>query len=108
MADAETLLSVFLPVLVGLALIGIANLVIRNGLDHRHNLFFAGLYMLSGLKSLSEGLAVQANEFNAAAPWFPRSDFWDLLGIFCALGMMPLLLLFVSSFPRPTGWMLRA
>lgn len=106
MADAETLLSVLLPVVVGLALIGIANLVVRSGLDQRHNLFFAGLYMLSGLKSISEGLAFQATEFNASAAWFPPKPFWDLLGSFCALGLMPLLFLFVSSFPRPMGWLL--
>lgn len=100
--------AVGLPVLVGLALIGIANVVVRSGRDHRHNLFFAGLYMLSGLKSLSEGLAVAADDFNASAAWFPPSAFWAVLGVFCALGMMPLLLLFVSSFPRPVAWMQRS
>lgn len=105
---AASLPSVLLPVVVGLALIGIANVVVRNGRDHRHNLFFAGLYFLSGLKSMSEGLAVMADEFNVQAAWFPPKAFWDLLGIFCALGMMPLLLLFASSFPRPVAWMLRS
>jgi hypothetical protein len=106
--DDASLLAVILPVIVGLALVGIANLVVRNGRDHRHNLFFAGLYFLSGLKSISEGLAVKADSFHAGAALFPPQAFWDLLGIFCALGMMPLLLLFVSSFPRPVGWMLRS
>ncbi|MHB1262695.1 MAG: hypothetical protein ACYC2H_13390 [Thermoplasmatota archaeon] len=105
MAGMETLPAVLLPVIVGLALIGIANVVVRNGRDHRHNLFFAGLYFLSGLKSMSEGLAVMADQFNEQAAWFPPKAFWDLLGTFCALGMMPLLLLFVSSFPRPMVWM---
>ena len=100
--------AVVLPVLVGLALIGIANVVVRSGRDHRHNLFFAGLYMLSGLKSVSEGLAVAADDFNASAAWFPPSTFWEVLGVFCALGMLPLLLLFVSSFPRPVAWMQRS
>ncbi|MFA5945050.1 MAG: hypothetical protein WC876_11370 [Candidatus Thermoplasmatota archaeon] len=108
MADPESLLAVLLPVIVGLALIAIANVVVRSGRDHRHNLFFAGLYFLSGLKSMSEGLAVAADDFHASAAWFPPRAFWDLLGIFCALGMMPLLLLFVSSFPRPVAWMQRA
>ena len=102
------LLAVLLPVIVGLALIAIANVVIRSGREHRHNLFFAGLYFLSGLKSMSEGLAVAADDFHASAAWFPPRAFWDLLGIFCALGMMPLLLLFVSSFPRPLEWILHA
>lgn len=108
MAGAADVLAVLLPVIVGLALIGIANVVMRSGGEHRHNLFFAGLYFLSGLKSLSEGLAVAADGFNQQAAWFPPKAFWDILGIFCALGMMPLLLLFVSSFPRPVAWMQRS
>lgn len=101
-------MEVLLPVIVGLALIAIANVVIRSGREHRHNLFFSALYFLSGLKSISEGLAVAADDFNASAPWFPPKAFWEILGSFCALGMLPLLLLFVSSFPRPVAWMLRS
>jgi hypothetical protein len=98
-------LPIVLPVLVGLALIGIANLVVRHGKEHRHNLFFATLYFLSGMKSVSEGVGVAADGFHASAPLFPPRLFWDLLGSFCALGMLPLLALFVSSFPRPMAWM---
>ncbi|HUR25738.1 MAG TPA: hypothetical protein VM327_06980 [Candidatus Thermoplasmatota archaeon] len=108
MAGTETLLAVLLPVVVGLALIAIANVVIRSGREHRHNLFFSALYFLSGLKSMSEGLAVTADAFHEAAEGFPPSAFWDILGIFCALGMLPLLLLFVSSFPRPVAWVQRS
>jgi hypothetical protein len=108
MAAGGTLVEVLLPVIVGLALIAIANVVIRSGREHRHNLFFSALYFLSGLKSISEGLAVAADDFNASAPWFPPKAFWEILGSFCALGMLPLLLLFVSSFPRPVAWMLRS
>lgn len=98
-------LAIVLPVLVGLALIAIANLVIRNGREHRHNVFFAALYFLSGMKSVSEGVGVAADGFHAQAPFFPPQLFWELLGSFCALGMLPLLALFVSSFPRPMAWM---
>lgn len=103
-----TLVEVLLPVAVGLALVGLAYIVVRSGRSHRHNLFFAALYMLSGLKSVSEGLAVMADDFHARAPLFPPRLFWDLLGTFCALGMMPLLFLFVSSFPHPARWMQRS
>jgi hypothetical protein len=105
MAGVREVLAIALPVVVGLALIAIANVVMRHGREHRHTLFFAALYFLSGLKSLSEGLAITADAWNAEAALFPSKLFWDLLGIFCALGMMPLLLLFVLSFPRPVEWM---
>jgi hypothetical protein len=102
------LVEVLLPVLVGLALVGLAAVVLRSGRSHRHNAFFAALYLLSGLKSVSEGLAVMADDFHAEAPLFPPRLFWDLLGTFCALGMLPLLFLFVSSFPHPARWLQRS
>lgn len=103
-----TLVEVLLPVAVGLALVGLAWVVVRSGRAHRHNVFFAALYMLSGLKSMSEGLAGTADGFHASASLFPPKLFWDLLGTFCALGMLPLLFLFVSSFPHPARWMQRS
>lgn len=102
-----TLVEVLLPVAVGLALLGLAYVVVRSGSQHRHNVFFAALYMLSGLKSLSEGLALAADGFHAQASLFPPQLFWNLLGVFCALGMLPLLFLFVSSFPHPVRWLQR-
>jgi hypothetical protein len=84
---------------------GIASAVVRHGHGHRHNLFFAGLYFLSGLKSLGDGLGIA--DFHERAALFPPDLFWQLLGVFCALAMMPLLLLFTFSFPRPMEWVAR-
>ena len=104
---ATRLLATLLPVVVGLALIGIAILVFRHGRQHRHNAFFAGLYMLSGLKSLGEGLSLLPKGVNEAAPLFPASATWQLLAFFCGLGLFPLLVLFVASFPHPAKWLQR-
>lgn len=101
------LLEVLLPVLVGLALVGLAALVFRSGRQHRHNVAFAALYLLSGVKSLSEGLAVDADDWHAQASLFPPAAVWVLLGTFCILGIMPLLFLFVSLFPHPARWVQR-
>jgi hypothetical protein len=106
MAGAE-ILAVLLPALVGLALITLATVVMRSGDGHRHNKLFAALYFLSGLKSLSEGIRPMADSFNASAPLFPDSGAWGLAGAVCALVMTPLLLIFVSSFPRPTEWIVK-
>lgn len=105
-ADGE-LLAVVLPVLVGLALIAIASLVVRHGQGHRHNMFFAALYFLSGLKSVSEGLRLRADAWHDKAALFPEGAFWSLLASFCALAMLPLLFLFVSHFPHPLAWTAR-
>ncbi len=95
------LMSVLLPCAVGVALVGIAILVLRNGAVHRHNHVFAAYYLLSGLKSFSEGIDGVAKGFHEQAPLFPPAGFWALLGAFCALMMLPTLLLFLASFPRP-------
>jgi hypothetical protein len=99
--------AVLLPVLVGLALITLATIVVRHGAAQRHNKLFAALYFLSGLKSLSEGITPMADSFNASASLFPDSTAWALAGAVCALVMTPLLLIFVSSFPRPTEWIVK-
>lgn len=98
---SATVMSVALPCLVGVALVGIAILVLRNGAVHRHNLVFGAYYLLSGLKSFSEGVDGVAQGFHANAPLFPPEGFWTLLAAFCALAMLPTLLLFLASFPRP-------
>lgn len=105
MPSATDITAIALPVVVGFALIGLAILVIRNGGGHRHNVFFATLYILSGIKSFSEGVDQVADSFNAQAPLFPPEFFWTLMAGFCALGMLPLLFLFSASFPRPVKWM---
>lgn len=107
MAQPADIVAVSLPILVGVSLIALAVVVIRNGGDHRHNLFFAALYSLSGIKSFSEGIDQVADGFNATSPLFPPTLFWQLLASFAALAMLPLLCLFVASFPRPVGWMTR-
>ena len=106
MAGAE-ILAVLLPVIVGLALITLATVVVRHGGGHRHNKLFAALYFLSGIKSLSEGITPMADSFNASASLFPDAAAWSLAGAVCALMMTPLLLIFVSSFPRPTEWIVK-
>lgn len=107
MATPAEVLAVVLPVLVGIALIALASVVIRHGGGHRFNVFFAALYILSGLKSMSEGLDQVATQFNEKAPLFPPTLFWQLLAAFCGLAMLPLLFAFVASFPRPVNWMVR-
>jgi hypothetical protein len=106
-ADPLDLVSTGLPILVGMALLGLAILVIRHGGGHRHNTFFASLYSLSGLKSFSEGIDQAADALNGQSPLIPPQVFWELLAGFCALAMLPMLLLFAASFPRPTSWMIR-
>jgi hypothetical protein len=104
---ASRVLAIVLPVLVGLALIGVAALVFRHGREHRHNLFFAGLYLLSGLKSVGEGLSLLPESVHESARLFPAGPTWELLAFFCGLGLFPLLVLFVSSFPHPAKWLQR-
>lgn len=104
---AGDLLHVLLPVLVGLALVGIASLVARHGWRHRHSRLFAALYFLSGLKSISEGIGPVADGLRENADLFPPSQAWFVAGSLCALAMTPVLLLFVASFPRPTAWIAR-
>lgn len=102
-----------LPMLVGLSLIGLAWLVARSGLHVLHNRFFAALYLLSGVKSLGEGILADVNgravaaTFHASSPLFPGEVVWVRVGEACGLAMLPLLFLFVVSFPRPTTWMVR-
>jgi hypothetical protein len=103
-----SLAEVLLPVLVGLALLGLAYVVVRSGHRHRHTVAFAALYMLSGLKSLSEGLAVNADAWHAQAALFPSRSVWEVAGTACALGILPFLFLFVSSFPHPARWLQRS
>lgn len=92
-------LAIALPVVVGLALFAIAGLVARHGSKHRHNRMFSALFFLSGIKSVSEGLVLVAGQSTAA---------WTLLAQLCGLGMLPLLFLFLVSFPRPAPWMVRS
>ncbi len=120
--DTKELLAVLLPFLVGVGLIAIAFVVVRTGWQHRHNRFFAALYFLSGLKSVSEGMLTQVTEssdgvvqmrfvaeiFHAASPLFPDARAWFVVSAVCASFMLPLLLLFVMNFPRPVTWVLRA
>jgi hypothetical protein len=111
-------LALLLPVLIGVGLIGIAALVAKTGWEHRHNRFFSGLYLLSGIKSASEGLLAQttdaqgqavffAERFHTAAPLFPGAAQWFYANAVCTAFMIPLLLLFVLNFPRPAAWVLR-
>lgn len=46
----------FPPLTVGVTLLTLASVVGHAAKGRVHNLFFAGLFTLSGLKSLSEGL----------------------------------------------------
>lgn len=108
MAEPGDILAVALPTLVGVVLVALAALVIRHGSGHRYNLFFAALYTLSGLNSIAQGVDQVADAFNATSPLFPPALFWGILGAFCSFGMLPLLFLFVASFPQPTRWMARA
>ena len=100
-----------LPVLVGFGLMGIAALVARTGWSHLHNRVYAGLYLLSGMKSLSEGLLggtpAWADRFHAESPLFPGSGLWLMVQAVCAFFMAPLLLHFVLAFPQPSRVLVR-
>ncbi|MEK6985047.1 MAG: hypothetical protein AABX89_01520 [Candidatus Thermoplasmatota archaeon] len=105
--ESLEILGVALPVLVGVVLMGLAVVVVRHGKLHRYNMHFAALYFLSGIKSISEGLTPVADGFHAAAPLFPKALFWVIQAAFCSLVMLPLIFLFVASFPRPVAWLAR-
>lgn len=101
-------LAVALPIVAGLGLIALASFVLRTGRRHRHNVVFAALYFLSGVKSLSDGLVHVADSFHANAPLFPDAAQWQRFGLLCAFWMVPLLVAFVARFPRPVGGFLRS
>lgn len=118
-------LPLLVQVTVGSGLIALAVLVARTGWQHGHNRTFAVLYLLSGTKSISEGLLsayargangalVQtwADHFHANSPLFPDSGSWAGVLVVCSSFMVPLLLAFVLEFPRPwprftADWRLR-
>ncbi|HUR62175.1 MAG TPA: hypothetical protein VM286_07410 [Candidatus Thermoplasmatota archaeon] len=99
--------ATLLPIVVGLALVGLATLVARTGWQQRHNRIFAALYLLSGLNSITQGILPVAEGFHAQAPLFPGLYPWLLVQITCAVLMLPLLFLFVLNFPRPMPWAVR-
>ncbi len=101
------LLAFVLPLVVGVGLVVLAAFVVRHGRAQRHNLLFAGLYLVSGVKSLSEGLFQVADQFHVTAPLFPDGIAWFHVSQACAFLYTPLLLWFIFSFPRPAGWMAR-
>ncbi|MEA3191488.1 MAG: hypothetical protein QOD77_2070 [Thermoplasmata archaeon] len=90
-----------LPVAVGLALWAVAALVLRHGADRSAHRAFAVLYLLSGTKSLAEGLAGVADGLHAQAVLFPDAHAWGLIGLLCGLAMPAVLVRFVRAFPRP-------
>lgn len=90
-----------LPLAVGVTLLTLAFVVGHAAKGRLHNLFFAGLYTLSGLKSLSEGLIPIAFQLKAEAPLFPDAYSWFQVNVLCAFFMVPLLLFFLLHFPKP-------
>lgn len=94
-------LPVVLPLLVGLSLGAISVFVFRAGASRAHNTCFSALYLLSGVKSLSEGLRLVADILRADGGNFPAPATWATVAFLCATLMLPLLVLFVLLFPRP-------
>ncbi|MEK6975265.1 MAG: hypothetical protein AABY18_02870 [Candidatus Thermoplasmatota archaeon] len=118
MPTATEILAVALPLLVGIALLALATLVLRKGGAHLHTRLFGVLFLLSGVKSLGDGLTAPfkradgtmgfvANELHASSPLFPDALTWLYVTIVCALAMLPLLFLFCATFPRPQPWMVQ-
>ncbi|MHB8634492.1 MAG: hypothetical protein ACYDBQ_11110 [Thermoplasmatota archaeon] len=111
--DVSSWAGLALPLLTGAGLVAIAALVARTGWEHVHNRLFSALYLLSGVKSWTDGLRAAAQgqswaeRFHAASPLFPGSEFWGSLGALCLIAELPLLLLFASHFPRAAPWVAR-
>lgn len=101
MAPTSQALQVAPPLLVGLTLVLLAALVWKTARERVTVVFFSTLYLLSGLKSLSEALLPIASDLQAQAPAFPGPAFWLVAAFACASLMIPSLLLFVLHFPRP-------
>lgn len=118
MPAPNEILAVVLPLLVGLALISLAVVVLRRGGGHAHSRLFGALFLLSGSKSIGDGLTASftrsdgtlgyvANELNATSPLFPDALAWHYTTQVCALAMLPLLFLFCATFPQPRPWIRR-
>lgn len=111
MVDAAALRQGALPIAVGLALWAVAALVLRHGADRSAHRTFAALYLLSGTKSLAEGLRGMADGLHAQAALFPDGRAWAVVGAACGLAMPAVLVRFVRAFPRPLrgpswlGWL---
>lgn len=115
MASPNEILAVVLPLLVGLALIGLAALVLRRGGGHAHSRLFGALFLFSGSKSIGDGLTASyarddgsngyvADALNASSPLFPDALTWLYITQICALAMLPILFLFCATFPQPRPW----
>jgi len=92
---------------VGVALAALAVLVLRAGAERLHHRLFAALYLLSGVKSVAEGLGPVADSLHAASPLFPPAAAWRIGAAACALLMAPTLVAFVLEFPQPAAWIVR-
>lgn len=101
---------------VGAALVALAQLVLRKGGRQLHTRLYGVLYLLSGIKSFGDGLTASftrddgtlgyvADRMHASAPLFPDALAWLRITQVCALAMLPLLFLFCSTFPAPTARM---
>jgi hypothetical protein len=119
MPTSAEALAVALPLVVGAALIALATLVLRKGGKHLHGRLFGALYLLSGIKSVGDGLTAAysradgtlgfvADQMHASAPFFPDSLAWLRISNVCGLAMLPILFLFCSSFPAPAPWLRRS
>lgn len=108
------LIALVLPLATGVGLVALASLVAKTGWMHPHNRLFSALYLLSGLKSMADGLTATvterdgahywADQFHASAPLFPNAHRWQQFTALAAFWMLPLLALLVSRFPKPAGW----